>query len=217
MAPVTEGDLRCVVKSTVVEVDASSLVVDEFVVSERGRIDIALIGDHFQGYELKSDLDTLTRLPRQMEVYGQVFDFCTLVVTPRHLARARQVLKPGWGLALVTRDRDDSLSYRQVRRARKNKTVMKQSLAALLWRDEVLRSLDALDAAAGLRSRSRDELCDALAAICEIDQLRRIVIDQITARQGWRDVQAPHAHAVRSPHADVSSGFLARRLRSLYR
>lgn len=212
----TERELRCVVKSTVAHAGAPALVVDEFVLSEQGRIDIALIGDHFLGYELKSDLDTLTRLPRQMEVYGQVFDFCTLVVTPRHLTRARELLKPGWGLALVTRD-DDSLRYRQVRRARKNKTVLKQSLAALLWRDEALRCLDALGAASGLRSRPRDELCEKLAAVCEIDQLREIVIEQLTARQGWRDVQAPHAHAAKSPRADVSSGFLARRLRSQYR
>ncbi|QDZ14020.1 sce7726 family protein [Humibacter ginsenosidimutans] len=214
MVPVTEEEIRHVVRSAVAPhpLPVGNLFVEEFVVSERGRIDLALIGDRLSGFELKSDLDTLHRLPRQMATYGEVFDFCTLVVTQRHLPKARELLLPGWGLAVVKYG-TEGLSYRQLRRPRPMKTVRKQALAQLLWRDEALHALDALDAAAGVRSKPRDVLWQRLCDVTELDQLRAIVTNALTARQGWRDVQAPHARVERSQPAGGSSRFLARRLR----
>lgn len=216
MVPVTESEMRGFVRSIVAPspLPLGSMIVEEFVVGEGGRIDLAWIGDHLAGFELKSDLDSLARLPRQMDVYGEVFDFCTLVVTRRHLARARQILRPRWGLALVARETPEVLRYRQVRRARSMKSVSQRALTNLLWRDELVRALDELGAASGVRSKSRDLLCDRLAYVTDIDQLRRIVSGAITARQGWRDVRVPRARDGRFPPASVSSGFLARRLQS---
>lgn len=37
------------------------------------RADIAVVNGVFHGYEIKSDLDTLNRLPRQAEAYSEVF------------------------------------------------------------------------------------------------------------------------------------------------
>ena len=214
MAAVTELEIRSAVHEAVGR-DASSdrLVIDEFVVGERGRIDIAVISDHLVGYELKSDLDTLNRLPRQMEVFGDVFHYCTLVVTSRHLPKARQVLRRGWGLAVVDRTDDDTLAYRQVRQPRAIKTVRKLALVELLWRDEALRALDALGLADGYRTKAKHILWERLATSVELDDLRKIVTTTLTARQGWRDVQAPDERDVRFPPASESSRFLARRRR----
>lgn len=214
MAPVTELEIRSAVHDAVRDGFLHDLVIDEFVVGERGRIDIAVIGAHLFGYELKSDLDTLTRLPRQMDVFGDVFDYCTLVVTSRHLSKARQVLKRGWGLAVVDRTPEDTLVYRQIRRAQQRQSRDNLALARLLWRDEALRALDALGASTGYRSRTRDELTERLAAITERDQLRGIVTSALTARQGWRVAKELHEDDATSPHGGVSSRFLARRFLS---
>lgn len=194
--------------------DAAPLVLDEFMVGETGRIDMVHVDAALVGYELKGDLDSLYRLPRQMEVYSGVFSLCTLVVSPKHLSRARDILRPGWGLAVVSRAPDDRLEYRQVRRAREMRSVKARALVTLLWRDEMLRALDVLGAADGVRSKSRDWLEERLIARTDLDQLSQIVVDAITARQGWRDVRAQRGHDVRFQRASVSSGFLARRLRS---
>jgi hypothetical protein len=51
--------------------DADTHIVQEMGVwSGVARIDIAVINGELCGYELKSDRDTLERLPRQMEYYG---------------------------------------------------------------------------------------------------------------------------------------------------
>lgn len=213
MSVVTELEIRDLVRALIAPQPrpSGSMVVDEFVLGERGRIDLACITDHFAGYELKSDLDSLGRLPRQMDVYGEVFDYCTLVVTQRHLARARELLQPSWGLALVKHDKNEHLQYRQIRRARVNRTVQKQALAELLWRDETLRVLDLLGAADGFRSKPKGVLWARLCEVTELADLRQFVTQAITARQGWRDVRAPHEDAGRSRLAGASSGFLDRR------
>ena len=219
MGPVTESELREFVIRTLAPTSMAGpeKVVEEFVVGNQGRIDIAVISDRLTGFELKSDLDTLTRLPRQMHVYSQVFDFCTLVVTQRHLEPARQMLDPAWGLAVVRRNSSKELTYRPVRKARPAKGIDKFSLASLLWRDETLRALDALSLASGLRSQARDVLWARLAEVTTHTELRAIVTQALTARQGWRDVTALRAGVETYQSSGVSSRFLARRLTSQYR
>jgi len=51
---------------------------DELGINHGGvRADIAVVNGVFHGYEIKSDLDTLYRLPRQAEAYSEVFDQMT--------------------------------------------------------------------------------------------------------------------------------------------
>lgn len=214
MVPVTELQIRAAVHEAIGgDREDGRRVIDEFVVGERGRIDIAVIGDYLFGFELKSDLDTLTRLPRQMDVFGDVFHYCTLVVTPRHLTKARQTLRRGWGLAVVDRAKNENLTYRQIRIPREIKTVRKMALVELLWREETLHALDTLGLADGYRTKAKYILWERLAANVDLDDLRRIVTASLTARRGWRDGQVQHEYDVKSQPASASSRFLDRRRR----
>lgn len=213
MLPVTELEIRETVRQEILSrLPLKSLIVDEFVIGEFGRIDIAAISDGLFGYELKSDLDSLARLPRQMEAFGKVFDFCTLVVTPRHLGKARHVLKRSWGLAIVERSEDGILSYRQIRKAKPARGQDKIVLAELLWREELLRLLDSMGASRGLRKATRPELAERLATLASRDELRRVVSTTLMERQGWRDEKALDEGDVKWQRANASSDFLARRL-----
>src|SRR6185312_2727790 len=78
------------------EGDNTTRIVEEMGVwSGAVRVDIAVINGKLWGYELKSDSDTLERLPRQAEIYGKVFDRMTLIVGNRHADRAFKVV-PRW-------------------------------------------------------------------------------------------------------------------------
>jgi hypothetical protein len=50
------------------------------------------------GYEIKSDRDTLARLPNQIAAYELCFDTMTMVVGKRHLAKCRATLPEWWGI-----------------------------------------------------------------------------------------------------------------------
>lgn len=213
MPPVTESEVRAAVHRSIVRADAGhDLLVDEFVIGERGRIDIAHIGHHLSGFELKSDLDNLDRLPRQMEVFSEVFDFCTLVITARHLSKARRIVRPGWGLAVVERDDSGTLNYVQIRKPKQRRARDRTALSEILWRDELIDALESFDLARGYRSATRPELAARLATAVDRDALRQIVANSLMARQGWRAVKEQDEYAGTLPPSGVSSRFLARRL-----
>ncbi len=68
--------------------DPNTLVLNELGLRHGAcRVDVAVVNGSLHGYELKSDMDTLERLPAQVGLYGKVLDKATLVVGARHAAR----------------------------------------------------------------------------------------------------------------------------------
>lgn len=55
------------------------------------RADLALLAGDFIGIEIKSEYDTLRRLPRQLDIYRQYFDRTVLVCAERHLPAAMKL------------------------------------------------------------------------------------------------------------------------------
>lgn len=74
--------------------DPTVRIVDEMsVLTGACRIDVALINGRLEGFEIKSDSDSLSRLPRQAFAYGQVFDRLTMVWVSCHLGDPIQAQK----------------------------------------------------------------------------------------------------------------------------
>lgn len=72
----------------------NTLVVNELGLSHaKVRIDVAVINGCVHGYEIKSSLDTLNRLPAQLELYSQCLERLTLVKEPK-MAKAKKAAKP---------------------------------------------------------------------------------------------------------------------------
>src|ERR1700733_2509791 len=98
-------DVRRAVKSHLVAAHAGE--IDTRIVEEMGvwsgsvRIDIAVVNGSLSGYELKSERDTLERLPRQVRLYGHVFDFLHLVVGKRHVEKAKAMIPDWWGVKIA--------------------------------------------------------------------------------------------------------------------
>ena len=77
----------------------NTLVVDELGLKHgKCRADIAVINGHLDGFEIKSDRDTLSRLSDQISVYNLVFDHATLIVGPRHIEEAKTQVPEWWGV-----------------------------------------------------------------------------------------------------------------------
>lgn len=128
------------------------------------RVDLAAVSAVLHGVELKSDCDSLRRLPAQAELYGKVFDYMTLAVGAKHLPRAAALVPRWWGLLQVT----ESGRVKVLRRGRRNAGVDARTLAELLWLEEGLALLEACGAARGMRGKPRrlvwDRLCEVLPA-----------------------------------------------------
>lgn len=172
--------------------------IDEFWVPRtNARADLAAIGSHLWGFEIKTDRDTLRRLPRQVEAYNRLFDWCVVVVAERHLDDALAVVPQWWGAAVVLGDQAP-LSFRVVRWPRPNQGVDAETLVRLLWREEARSVLSARGAPPD-STASRVAMWRQLLAACDLDELKEVVRGALLAR----DASGSHFPSRRSRQADV--------------
>jgi hypothetical protein len=133
------------------------------------------------GYEIKSNRDSLDRLGYQASIYGRIFDHLTLVASERHIASASDQLPDWWGLAVVT---TTSGRIASVRDAAPNPSLDPHARVRLLWRDE---AAVALAERVGHRQRSpRRVLWQQLADMTTEDELRDVVCQSLRERVNWR-------------------------------
>lgn len=166
--------------------DPDTLVVDELGLRHgRARVDVAVVNGEIHGYEIKSDRDTLQRLPEQVRIYGSVLDYTTLVVGPRHSERALPLLPEWWGVERVEADREE-VRFSTFRAAQRNPTPDPVGIAKLLWRSEALALLEEIGAANGVRSKPRAEVYARLAEAVPLEWLQASVRRLLKSRKGWR-------------------------------
>jgi hypothetical protein len=166
--------------------DQDTLVLDELGLCQGAvRADVAVVNGSLAGFEIKSDRDTLERLPRQAEIYGRVFDYVTLIVGKKHATGISKKIPSFWGIVVVSSGAA-GLSLKTRRAARRNKKVDPHAVARLLWRDEALKVLGRHELDRGLRSKPRRELWLALATGLATEELSDEVRKTLRARADWR-------------------------------
>ena len=166
--------------------DAATVIFEELGIQNGfSRIDLAVVNGELHGFELKSDRDTLSRLPQQTETYGRVFDRLTLVVGERHVRRAIEMVPDWWGIR-VARVESDRVHFRDLKVAITNPSLDPISVATLLWRDEALLLLEELGDATGMRSKCRAEIYSTLGESVDLNNLRDRVRQCLRQRPNWR-------------------------------
>lgn len=145
------------------------------------RIDLAVIHDSLDGYEIKSSQDDLRRLEGQAIAYSQVFDRLTLVGAERHLEAAVRVVPAWWGLTLVDVSRS---VIEPLRHPGRNPTADPLAMVRLLWLSELE---EVLEATTGRRpSGVSAVLRQRLVAEMPPDEVRAVVRRCLTTRASWR-------------------------------
>lgn len=162
-----------------------TLIFHEFGVAHgAARIDIGLVNGSLEGFEIKSDRDTLRRLPAQVEAYNRVFDRVWIVVSGKHVDRLEDVVPRWWGVRHACHG-PNGIEIKIRRKAKLNPRRQPIALAQLLWRNELLVALAELDIDHGMLSKPKRVLQQTLVDAVELDELARIVCDAIK-RRDWR-------------------------------
>jgi len=150
------------------------------------RIDVAVVNGILQGYEIKSRKDTLDRLPAQVEVYNQVFDYVTLVVDGTHLDKAMSLIPQWWGI-YVPRKRGAQIQFSVVRNRERNLIgVEAKALAEFLWKDEALEILEERGLDRGFRSKPKHALWEKISEELSVTELGSLVRETLKSRTDWR-------------------------------
>lgn len=151
------------------------------------RVDIAVVNGTIHGYELKSDMDTLDRLPDQMEIYNSVLDQVTLVVGKSHIYEAIKIIPDWWGITMARIvNSDGSVSFYRIREAEKNPNQESVGIASFLWKEEALNILEERGEVKGMRSKTRNVIYRRLAEVLDRQALRKKVVQRLCARVNWR-------------------------------
>lgn len=167
--------------------DKKVRIIEELGVQHgTARVDIAVVNGIMHGYEIKSDQDTLQRLPRQMEVFNSVFDKITLVVGKNHLYQAINIVPEWWGIMVAKSNNNGSVIFNLIRGEEFNKNQDSVSIARLLWREEALRILEKNKVADGFYSKPRDFIYKKLASVLDQEALSEEVREKLFLRADWR-------------------------------
>src|SRR3954469_15133629 len=87
--------------------ETDTLVVEELGVCQGvARVDFAVINGSIHGYEIKSERDTLVRLPAQSDAYSRALEFVTIVAAQNHLHKVVEAIPDWWGIWTVIRGSD---------------------------------------------------------------------------------------------------------------
>jgi hypothetical protein len=163
-----------------------TIILEEFALyGGINRADIAALNGVSHGYEIKSDRDTLIRLPQQVQAYNAVFERATLVSSDRHLSSAKKVIPKWWGIVRVTRP-DFNFHLERIKESNPNPSPDGEAIASLLWRPEALYLLSNLGLDAGVRSKPMQDLIQRLAWALDPTELSGYVRQMIRARGDWR-------------------------------
>src|SRR5262249_15456965 len=183
-----DGEIRAALHARLIvehQGEPDTRFLDELSLCGLVRVDVAVINGTLAGYELKSDLDTLRRLPAQVAVYSKVLDRATLVVGERHRDHAVAVLPAWWGV-IVAKRAAGVVILGDDRPGRWNDEVDAYAVAQLLWREEALAILTDRGLDRGVRSKPRQMLWQRLAEEVSVSQLRAAVRQKLKDRAGWR-------------------------------
>jgi hypothetical protein len=171
--------------------DSDTLVIDELGLEHgKCRADIAVINGHLDGFEIKSDADSLSRLSQQIISYNAVFDHSSIVLEERHLSKAIRMIPTWWGIILVT-DKNDEFRFTMIRPSDKNANINNYAMAQLLWREEAQEILFNLGIRGSQLRQKRSLLYSYIVEMIDSDELRHIVRGYLKKRQYWRHLEQP--------------------------
>jgi hypothetical protein len=164
------------------EFEEDTVIVDELEVClGEARIDIAAVNGALHGYEIKSDSDTLKRLPRQIDIYSKVFDKITIITGNYHVEKISYLVPEWWGI-LEADAVDDEVIFKVRRKPQPNPSIDAYALVQLLWRDEALQILIERGLDRGVRSKRKWDIWDRIVNMIETNELKACVRECLKKR-----------------------------------
>ena len=181
-----DRDIRVLLRETYLKKydDGESCIIPEMGLSAHTvRIDIGVVNGSLVGYEIKSEHDTLARLPKQMEVYDQIFDHITLISGAKHLPKLIKLLPAHWGILVpgIVNGKPDFLVERE---PTQNPNRVAYTIASLLWHEEAKELLEQYGLCR-LGKLRRWELWEKVAEHFTLDEVSSHVRSIIKSRKNW--------------------------------
>jgi hypothetical protein len=169
--------------------DPTTKIIHELdVCFGKSRVDLAVVNGKIHGYEIKSEQDTLERLPSQIDSYNKIFDTITIVTGENHISKVIEMVPEWWGIYYVSKKDNNELVLRKKRQFKVNKFIDIHYLTELLWKEELIELLRLNGIEKGTKSKTRSALCNIVSAKIDKDEVKKFVRDKLKSRESWRAV-----------------------------
>ncbi|MDQ3817216.1 MAG: sce7726 family protein [Acidobacteriota bacterium] len=166
--------------------EQSTLVIEELGLCEgAARVDIAVINGSIEGYEIKSERDTLYRLRGQVEIYNKTLNKVTIVAGTQHIKRVAELVPDWWGVEEVSFENGD-VAFHPRRKPSLNPCVDPHSVVQLLWREEAIEVLKDLGLSKGVLTKPRAAIWSKLADSLSVEELCSVIRECMLSRGDWR-------------------------------
>lgn len=196
--------IRMPLKNKLVELRRDDLIIDELNCCQGAvRVDVASIGSSLHGYEIKSELDSLNRLPFQSKAYNYVFDTLTLVSAEKHLKKALEIVPSWWGVWVVQQNAT-CINFEVFRETQRNPMLRTYEIACLLWKTEAWEIIQQLNLEYKKKNSTRYELWSYLADNVSADLLTKKVCEALRSRRAWRVASQQESNGDLSRHVSRS-------------
>jgi hypothetical protein len=123
------------------------------------------------GYEIKSDVDSLERLPRQIRAFNNVFDRAFAVITKRHVATVERIIPQWWGIILPNID-DEIESFQILRDSGNNPNTNIEATLYMLRKAEIVSILKDHESARGVHDKNHTCIVGMAASRIAEDALK---------------------------------------------
>lgn len=166
---------------------STKLIYEMDICYGSSRVDVAVVNGKMHGYEIKSERDSLERLPYQIKAYNMIFDTVSIVAANDHLEKVNILIPEFWGIYSVEKNENKARLVRK-RQARINPSVDIFSVSQLLWKEELISLLMVNGICKGIKSKTRQQL--GRVAVEKIDHtvIKDFVRKSIKSREEWKVV-----------------------------
>ena len=168
--------------------DPSTLIIDEMQVCNGiVRVDLAALNGALHGYEIKSECDTLARLPRQAEYYNKVFDYMYFVCSESMLNRAEKIIPSWWGIYTATSS-GDKVELQVVRKPERNCNTDKLVVLQFLNKSEAveLAATRIQMKRTAIEKKKKSNLFRMIVDQFTTAEITDFVRETLKAREHWR-------------------------------
>jgi hypothetical protein len=139
--PLRDGDIRTALVARIRRDDPDATIFHELPLRRgSGRADVVAVNGAITGYEIKSDRDSLARIKSQHALYDETCQYVTIVLTAKHVSRAKSCLPRSWGICVAVRTRSGTVRIHPMRKAKYNRPSI-QVLVKQLWKTECIKLL----------------------------------------------------------------------------
>ncbi|MNO19158.1 hypothetical protein D3C76_88860 [compost metagenome] len=164
--------------------DLNTRIINELGIDfGASRVDVAVVNGIIHGYEIKSDMDNLNRLPRQISYYNRLFQRMTIVSSRKYYEQIYEMVPQWWGIKVLSADNKRLI---EKRKGRVQNNQDKELLLRLLWKKDLEGFVDFLNLPKKLKLFKKNQLLEIFTQEADIKLIREYTYQALKNRPNWR-------------------------------